>query len=459
MPTLPPTLCRFDFSIRGAARSLACAGLALTAALPLALAQSGYGVAPAAEAPKIPAAAPAPQGAFGYLTQGKLSGAARYRYENYAQDSVPGATTAAAGRIDGNAVASTLRLTLGYETLPCHGLTAFVEGEGVYAVGEDEHYRIATVPGQSDQTRAVINDPLGTELNQAFLKWQVPDTGVMLLAGRESFFLNNGRFVSYSPWRQNNQSIDLARTSVKFGGGYTANYAYLNKVHRVVGADATDGDLGMNSHVGSFDYAKKGVFNASAYAVLLDYDDNAGQAANDTASTGLRVTGPYKLDETWSVVYTADYAHQTDYADNPANVALDYWCVELGVGYKAHKAYFGWTVLEGGAGNTFKTPLAHPFNGWTEKFAATPGSGLDARYLTVTGPVPGVKGLNYTAIAYDYYADSTSAHYGSELDAALEWAAVPIHKNLTLGWRFGQYYADELFTDSLRTSLYATFKL
>ncbi|MCS6243945.1 MAG: hypothetical protein H2172_08840 [Opitutus sp.] len=70
-----------------------------------------------------------------------------------------------------------------------------------------------------------------------------------------------------------------------------------------------------------------------------------------------------------------------------------------------------------------------------------------------------MKGLNYTAIAYDYYADSTSAHYGSELDAALEWAALPIHKNLTLGWRFGQYYADELFTDSLRTSLYATLKL
>jgi hypothetical protein len=405
---------------------LALAAAALALALPSAPAQSGYGAPAAPAEAALPAGTVAPQGAFDYLTQGKLVGSARYRYEVYDQDSEPSTP------ITGTAVASTLRLTLGYETLPFHGLSSFIEGEGVYAVGEDEHYRMTTVPGQSTKTLATINDPLGTELNQAFVKWQVPDTGVMLLTGRESFFLNNGRFISYSAWRQNNQSIDLARTSVKFADAFTANYAYLDKVHRVVGTDATDGTLGMSSHVGSFDYAKKGVLNASAYTVLLDYDDNVGQSANDTASTGLRLTGPYKLDDTWSVVYTADYAHQSDYAENTADVSLDYWCLELGVGYNAHKAYFGWTVLESGDGNVFRTPLAHPFNGWTEKFLATPADGLDARYLTFTGPVPGVKGLTYVATAYDYYAGSSSAHYGSELDAALEWS--PRRSTKTSAW-------------------------
>jgi len=84
-------------------------------------------------------------------------------------------------------------------------------------------------------------------------------------------------------------------------------------------------------------------------------------------------------------------------------------------------------------------------------------NGLEALYVTFTGPVPRVKGLTYTATYYDYHADTGGAHYGSELDAALEWKAAPIHKNLTLGWRFGQYYADTLFSDSLRTSVYAAF--
>jgi hypothetical protein len=403
------------------------------------------------------AAAPAAPGFFDSISGGKFSGAARYRYEIYEQDSVPGSTTAANGKIDGTAVASTVRLALGYETLPFHGFTSFVEMEGVYAVGEKENYRIVNHPDQGTKTRAIIADPLQTELNQAYLKWQVPSTDITLLGGREAFALNNGRFISFSGWRQNNQTIDLARVSAKFAGSFTANYAYLDKVYRVVGSEATDGNLGMSSHVGSLDYAKKGLVNASLYGLALDYE-RLDQSANDTATTGLRLTGPYKLNDTWSVLYTADYAHQTDYGDNTLDVSLDYICLELGVGYKAHKALVGYTVLEGGGGKTFRTPLAHPFNGWTEKFLNTPASGLEAVYLTFTGPAPFVKDLTYTVTTYDYYADSSAAHYGSELDAALEWKAAPIHKNLTLGWRFGQYFADELLTDSLRTSVYAAFK-
>jgi hypothetical protein len=393
---------------------------------------------------------------FDALTKGKFTGSARYRYEIYEQDSVPGATTVAGGLTTGTARASTIRLSLAYETAPFAGFTGFVEVEGVYALGEKENYRIPNHPTQGNKARAIIADPRGTELNQAVLKWKAEDGLLQLVAGREAYALNNGRFISFSGWRQNNQTIDLLRGAVKLGP-VTAHYAHLTRVHRVVGPDATDGRLGMSSHVVHFDYARPGIVQASLYGLWLDYD-RVNQATNDTRSLGLRLTGPYKLNDDWSVVYTADYAQQVGFADNPVDVSLDYWTLELGAGYRGHRVFGGWTVLEGKRGATFRTPLAHPFNGWVEKFLNTPANGLEARYLSATGPVPRVKGLTYTATYYNYHAATGGARYGSEIDAALEWRAAPVHPNLTLGWRFGRYSADTLFTDSLRTSVYAVLR-
>lgn len=387
------------------------------------------------------------------LMQGKFSLNARYRYELYDQDSVPGSTTAANGLITDEARASTVRLALSYATKPFHGFSAFVELEGVYEVGAHEDYRIPNHPTQGTNTQAIIADPLQTELNQVYVKYQGPaEVPVMVLAGRETYFLNNGRFISFSGWRQNTQNIDLARGAYKLGD-VTANYAYMNQVRRVVGTEASDGVLDMSSHVAHLDYKRDGMVSASLYAVLLDYDDDA-QAANDTQSIGLRLTGPWKLDADWSVVYTADYAQQSDYGDNAGDVDLDYFTLELGPAYKGHRLFLGWSMLEGDGVFSFRTPLAHPFNGWVEKFLNTPVTGLDARYVTLMGPVPGVAGVTYTLTGYDYHATEGDAHYGRELDAALEWKAEPILKNLIIGWRFGDYFADELFTDSLRTSVY-----
>jgi hypothetical protein len=385
-------------------------------------------------------ATPAINSPFDALAQGKFTGGARYRYEVFDQDALAHAS-----------VASTVRLMLGYQSAEWNGLSVYTDVESIHALGADD-YRVPNDPTQKggDLSYPAISDPLGTELNQFIVKFTEPNTKIAARVGREALALNNGRFVSFSGWRQNNQTIDLAGVTAPVGP-VKAGYAYLNQVNRVVGADATDGRLEMDSHLVNIAYAKPGMVNASLYGLFLDYD-LATQAANDTASIGLRLTGPYTLSNTFGIYYTLDYAKQSDYADNAADISFDYYTAELGVDYKGHKAFAGYTVLEGDGVVAFRTPLAHPFNGWTELFLNTPANGLEALYVTFTGPFPGVKGLSYTATYYDYSAQNTSAHYGSELDGALEWKAAPIHKNLTLGWRFGQYYADTLFSDSLRTS-------
>jgi hypothetical protein len=417
-------------------RRLAAAALASATLLP------GFSAEPAAAAKP---AAPVINSPFDAIAQGKFTGAIRYRYEVFEQDAAANTS-----------VASTVRLMLGYQTAEWMGFSLYADVESIHSIGAD-NYRVPNVPGQNGTNLAypAIADPLGTELNQAILKFTEANTKISARVGREALALNNGRFISFSGWRQNNQTIDLAGVTVPVGPMKVA-YAYLDRVNRVTGHDATDGQLSMDSHLANVTYAKPGLVNASLYGLFLDYD-LPGQAANDTATIGLRLTGPYKLSDTLGLYYTLDYAQQSDYGDNAADIEFDYYTAELGLEYKGHKAFAGYTVLEGNGIVAVRTPLAHPFNGWTELFLNTPVNGLEALYATLTGPVPFVKGVTYTATYYDYHATNTSAHYGSELDAALEWKAVPLHKNLTLGWRFGQYYADALFSDSLRTSLYAGF--
>jgi hypothetical protein len=68
-----------------------------------------------------------------------------------------------------------------------------------------------------------------------------------------------------------------------------------------------------------------------------------------------------------------------------------------------------------------------------------------------------VPGLTYNVIFYDYRANSGSAPYGRELDLALEYRVLPVDKRWVVGWRFGHYRADQLFTHSLRTSGFTSF--
>jgi len=389
------------------------------------------------------------------FTKGKFSGQARYRFEIQDQDSFSSVP------IDDLGIASTLRLALGFETAEYHGFSLFAEGEGVLRLGYEDRYHIPRNPTHDNPEYPIVADPEQIELSQFWINWEIPETTVALRVGREDLQLLNGRFIGNSSWRQNHQAMDLAsiKGSMELGGGKLAGmYAYLDRVYRTVGWDATDSPLGMESHLFTLEWSKKDVITATAYGLLLDYD-RSDQDYLSTSTTGIRISGPYMFGSDMGIHYTADYAYQSDYADNPNNIGVSYWQLEAGVVYKKHKLFAGWTVLEGkSATNKVTTPLAPPFNGWTEKFLLNPSlgdsHGLDALYLTATGPVPGVSNLTYTITFYDYYSDSNRIHYGNELDAQLEYK---LGKYWSAGWRFGNYWADELFTDHLRTSVYVAF--
>ena len=109
----------------------------------------------------------------------------------------------------------------------------------------------------------------------------------------------------------------------------------------------------------------------------------------------------------------------------------------------------GYEVLGSDGTVGFATPLAtlHAFQGWADKFLATPAAGIEDSYVRLNFPF-GKRG-RFTSIAavavfHDYDADFGSAHFGEELN--LQFVART--ERMTLTAKYADYRADELFTDT-----------
>ena len=103
------------------------------------------------------------------------------------------------------------------------------------------------------------------------------------------------------------------------------------------------------------------------------------------------------------------------------------------------------------------TPLSHAWDGWSEKFATTPDSGLRTLSVSVAGAVPMVRGLSVSTAYYEYWSQSTKSHYGREQDVGIEYRLVGIDRHWTAGSHVSFYKADKLFADTLRTSVYTAY--
>jgi hypothetical protein len=136
----------------------------------------------------------------------------------------------------------------------------------------------------------------------------------------------------------------------------------------------------------------------------------------------------------------------------------------LGPGWRGWEFKVGYALLAGrGRTDELTTPLAPPRNGWTDLFFNDPslpgGSGLEARYLSATGPLRFLGDTVATVIYYDYHSDFPRLHYGSEFDSQVAHKFKPTGDRLEIGWRFARYWAGRLFTTAYRSSLYTSFTL
>ncbi len=402
--------------------------------------------APAESAPAAPASSDPfscfPPDSLGHaLVKGKHWIDVRYRYENVSQDGFAE-----------DAYASVLRTKIGYKTGLWNGFQVAVEGENIKALGAD-HYN-STTNGKTQFP--TVSDPEDTLLNQFYISFQgLPKTNITV--GRQVINLDNQRFIGSVGWRQNDQTFDAASISSQFIDKANIYYAYLRKVNRITGPSATNGAYESDSHIVNVSYDVDPLLKVTAYDYALDFNDAASSSSN---TYGVRLTGKYAVNGDLSLIYAGEFARQSDYGSNTADYDENYYLIEPGVTWNGLTGKLGYEVLEGNGTSSFQTPLAtlHAFNGWADKFLTTPANGLEDKYVSLGYKVPFgesyIKGTEIMVAYHDYQAENTSSDYGTEWNASIQQT---FYERLTLGLKFADYNADQLFTDT--TKVIATVQI
>ncbi len=358
----------------------------------------------------------------------------RYRLELVDQDDLPE-----------NATASTLRVRVGLKTREWNGFSALLEGEAIARVGP-RHYN-DTVNGLTSYP--VVADPSDVLLNQAWLRYK-PVNEVEAVVGRQEVNFDNQRWIGSVGWRQNDQTLDATRVTVKPVKGVALDYGYAWRVNRVFGPDSAQGIWRDNDmHMIRASIEAKPVGTVTAYGYFLDLPD---APLSSSKTIGVRLAGEQKLSGKAKLLYAAEYANQRDLGTNPRNFSLDYLLVEPGISAGAVTVKTGWERLEGNGVSALQTPLAtlHAFNGWADKFLSTPANGLRDFYADVAVKLPAVgsiKGASARVQYHDYNSTRGNLNYGSEWGAML---SVPIDKRMAATLKYARYNADDFATDTTK---------
>ncbi len=381
--------------------------------------------------------ADAPVGVVDSFRKGTFHLGLRYRYEFVGDDAI--------GK---DAHASTLRTVLSYRTAPLRGFDLFIEAENVVEIGDD-WYRDAGRPprGNGVTDRPVVADPAGTDINQVLLRYRGYGTDVQL--GRQEINIGDQRFVGAVGWRQHHQTfagINVVNRSI---GRVEVQYVFSNNVYRIFGDKL---DTRNNFLRGSIDAGRWGMLNL--YGYLLHYTETRF-AALSTNSLGLEFSGRQRINDVTAVLYEAEYARQSDAADNPDEVEADYAHLMAGFAFQQWvTTRVGWELLGGSREDgRFTTPLAtlHKFNGWADKFLVTPPDGLRDFYVQLNG---NVVGIDWTLVFHNFSADSVSATYGSELDWQLTYQS---DWNQAFALKGAHYSADTFSTDTSKIWLWTGY--
>ncbi|HKS54838.1 MAG TPA: alginate export family protein [Steroidobacteraceae bacterium] len=359
----------------------------------------------------------------------------RLRYESVEQDGM--AQTAEA---------MTLRGRLGFVTGKVADTALLVEGEFVRPVIDDYN---STTNGHG--AYPVIADPRSSELNRL----QLTNTtlpGTTLTAGRQRIVLDDHRFVGNVGWRQNEQTFDAIRIVNKSVPHLILDVTWLDQVNRVFGRDSAQGRYLGDSVLANASYEMTpGKLTGFAYRIAIDPIAGVPGAVRDSSQTfGVRFAGSRPVDAV-KLSYVASYANQHEAARNPLSFDLDYYLGEISAGYGAYTLGAGLEILEGDGSKGFTTPFAtlHRFQGWADKFLATPANGIDDRYVTAAlsrQRWAELDGFSVVATYHRYTAERGSMRYGSELDlqAEAKW------RRVTGVLKYADYEADRLLTDTTK---------
>jgi len=324
-----------------------------------------------------------------------------------------------------DAEASTLRTRLRLKTGNYKGLEAFIEFSDVREIGLDDFN--AGAGATPDRTRfPVVADAEDTRLNQAWLGL-TPYDALELRAGRQRIKLDNDRFVGNVGWRQNEQTYDGASLEWQHGR-WNLFYSYVGHVNRIFDSDVPAGDHDHDTHLVNASFNVANGHTVTGYLYNIEDED---QQAFSSRTFGLRYTGTSALAADRSLNWLIEYAHQVDAGDNAVDYDADYLHLRADLGLDPRfKPVVGFERLEGSRnpGEAFRTPLAtlHAFNGWADRFLATPGRGLDDFYAGFAGKHDR---FGWSVTWHRFETETGSTTLGDEFDGSL---SITLHERSSL---------------------------
>lgn len=325
--------------------------------------------------------------------------------------------------------------------------SVLVEGEGLLAINENYN------SGTNGKTAfPLVIDPQNVELNRAQIQYRgLPHTVVTL--GRQRINLDDQRFVGAVAWRQNEQTFDAARVEWTGLSRLKVDATYVWSVRTIDGIDGTGvrpQSIAGDTVFVNAAYKMKPV-TITGFAYLID-EENPLLRANSSQTFGLRAVGSLPLAKDTRLLYTASYARQSDYGRNPNDYKADYSLVEVGVDHKALRLSAGHEVLgadgRGGAAS-FQTPLAtlHKFQGFADKFLATPPNGIRDTYASAGLTLPKTAGfapITAQVTYHRYDSDRGDIRYGDEINLV---ATARLGRTLFLV-KYADYNARTFATDT-----------
>ena len=363
------------------------------------------------------------------LKDGKVNADLRLRYETVEQDN-----------IEEDAEALTFRVRLGYTTGKWFNLFSKVEFAANTAVGIDDYNSSANGMGQYP----LIADPQDTQMVQAYLAYNLAGH-TTVKAGRQRIKLDNDRFIGNVGWRQLEQTFDGVSVVTTPIDNFTGVFAHLTNTNQVQGEHNPLRSTDLNADVEVLNASWKfGVGTVTGYGYFADMED-APALSNQTL--GVRFTGKRALNNNMALLYTAEFAQQSDYSDGMSVIDAEYIHGILGLGVKKVSVQVGYELLGSNEGMFgFFTPLAtlHAHNGWADMFLGTPSEGLEDTYLNVTGKVAGLK---LVGVYHDFSSDFGGMDYGSEIDLMV---AKKFGKHYSGMIKFADYSSDGYSVDTTK---------
>lgn len=392
------------------------------------------------------------------VMQGKPMTSFRLRYENVGQDGNQAGAGASITTPLKDANAITLRSLIGWQTAPFHNFSFAAQIIDVSKL-EDNFNDSTPLTGpfnpaanQSDKLAyAKVVDPDYTGVNQLYMDW----TGIKntkLRLGRQQVNLDNTRFIGDIGFRQVMQVFDGVSVLNKSIPDTEVYLSHFESVRQINTKLRTDGAL----EIANIKYRISPSESIVGYGYFSSFNDlgfgNAWFGSGTTNANkdqgnkvlGLRLDGVHKIDDDWKAIYTAEYAKQTAYSGGDSSIDAHYYKIGGGASYGNLSLRIDQELLGSNNGiYAFQTPFGtnHLFQGWVDKFLATPKEGIRDSFITATYKYADVTFFaDYHVLNSDQDFNKVGGgkgnKYGTEWNVA---AAYNYNKNIMTKIEYGKY--------------------